>query len=285
MHVSTPPSAIPDRPPLRLARIERQRAAPGTKPFTAEDRLYFTDLMASYGMAAPDHLFERPHNSFRDLVAGLLPRLGEWGDRFDLAVLAHTTPDSEAGWPICYLLDAVPDAGLAFAISDQGPTASFTGLRLAARSSRTHEARRAQLWALDQTALLHEQPVPERIRPRHDSAVVLVLDEDGGLGRLEVEHHVEVSADEVRPRLRAVVGEDGGVVVCGPGLRPHWSAADARETGSHLHPVPAGEPCTGVWSALADLVGSEAVRYVVADYDEELRHLGVCVLDNAEVGR
>lgn len=276
---------LPDPPPgpLRLARIE-QRVFGAGRPFVDADRTYFADLMASYGSTVRTDDFAAGRNTFRDMIEGLLPELGSWGDRFDLAVLAHSTPDAEPGWPMCYLGDAVSAAGLAFAISDQGYTAPFTALRLLLDSPHTYGARRVQLWTMDQTALLHDRPVPERIRPRRDCAVVLVLDEHGELGTMSATQRAGVASADVADLLRARLHEAGAPdvpvsLLVGLGLASRvdgsWPADDVRTAEP-------GAPCTGVWSLLAahrPRLLATGRRVVLADYDEELGYLGTCTID------
>ena len=150
-----------------------------------------------------------------------------------MAVLAFATPDAEAGWPMCYLSDAVRDAGLAFAISDQGVVAPFTALRLLLGSPPADRARRVQMWTMDQTALMHDGPVPPRLRPLHDSAVALVLDEEGGMGPISVTQLADVAPADVREHLvgwsRNVCDGGPAAAVCGRALVPYWEEDWADE--------------------------------------------------------
>nr|MDT0656949.1 hypothetical protein [Micromonospora sp. DSM 115978] len=280
-YLARPP--LPDRPPatLRLARIERRTFDRGG-PYDPEDGRYFTDLLTSYGMKLRAGALDEGRNSFRDMVAGLLPRLRPYHDRFDLAILAHVTPDAEPGWPMCYLTDAVARPGLAFAISDQGLVAAFTALRIALDGVLPHTDGRAQVWVIDQCARLHDGPVPDRLRATRDSAVALVLDRDGGLGHLSVGQRTGVAPGAAADRLGTVLAAGDGratTTVLGAGLAPHVPG-DGLD-GRVVRPAP-GTPGTGVWSALADELGraggATPHRYLVADYDEDLGHLGIGVL-------
>lgn len=293
---TTPPACGPagttavGRAPLRLAGIERQLFAEG-RPYRrkADRQAFSSDLLAAHGMVCDPEHFESARTTFQEMVEALLPRLGTLGDRFDLAVLAHTTPDSEPSWPMCFLSGAVPAAGMAFAVSDQGVSAPFSALRMVVGSGRTHGARRAQLWVADQKAIMHDHPVPDRIRPRCDAAVVLVFDEAGTLGSMDVSQFNDVGSGDIADRLDDLLGAGDAAapwtLVCGQGLRAHEARLSRWTTGpsaAALLSAGNGMPCTGVWWLVADeLPGWRRTgrRVVIADYDEELRYLSVGVLD------
>ena len=247
---------------------------------------YFADLMATYGVPADDDAARQPYTTFDRMVEGLLPRLGPLGERFDLAVMAHATPDGRPTWAMSHLVDLVRAPGLAFAVSDQGVVAPFTGLRMAVRGGATHGARRALVWAVDQAVLMHTGPVAGRLRPLHDEAVVLALDVDGAAGVVDVHQQTDVSPGEVPDRLAAHLspGRDDRsdtplTTICGRGLEGVWTPGPEAGT---VRWAPPGRPCTGVWTVLADQLPRwqfTGQRVVVADYDEQLRYLSVGVLD------
>jgi hypothetical protein len=268
---------------LRLARIEHMVFEAG-RPVPEVDRGYFTDLMSSYGMECSADAFTRDCNTYRHMVEALLPRLGSLGDRFDMAVMAIATPDAEPGWPMSYLTGAVSSPGLAFAISDQGTAAPFTALGLLLGSPGDYGARRAQLWVMDQSALMHDAPVPPRLRPTVDSAVAMILDEGEGTGQLSVIQLTGVRPGDVPSHLghwaKRARGGGATAAVCGTGLAPYWSPAWADE----VRWARPGLPCTGVWACLADALPSwRATRpsVMIAEYDEELGYLSMCALDLA----
>jgi len=269
--------------PLRLARIEHA-TFPGTvTPWPKEDRRYVTDLVRSFDRPdPPPHSFAGGRTTFRDMVDELSRRLGPAAS-FDLAVLAHCTPDAEPGWPAYRLLDLTDSAGTAFAVSDQGPTVAFTGLRLATGAGAGPGPRRAHVWALDQRRTLHGEAVPARVRATTDAAAVLVLEPDGPLEIATAGHLAGVRREDVGDVLRAAAdaADTGGppvTAVWGIGVPPEarGTAAVASECCAE-----AGRPVTGVWSALSALwtpARPGSGPYLVSDYDEDLGYLGYCVL-------
>lgn len=270
--------------PLRLAAVRQQMFDDDREPGTDEGTEYFSELMASYGVPADDLAVQRPHTTFDRMVGCLLPRLGRLGERFDLAILAHATPDSRPIWVMSHLVNLVPDAGLAFAVSDQGVAAPFTGLRMAVRGGLTHGARRALVWVADQAVLMHDGPVADRLRPRHDAAVVLVLDVDGTAGGFEVYQETGVAPREVPDRLAAHLGDArtdlGRTTICGRGLEKTWKPA--TPAAGTVYWAPLGLPCTGVWMVVAEHLSRWRLtgqRVILTDYDEQLRYLSVGVLD------
>jgi hypothetical protein len=271
MYVTAPP-ARGARPvsAFRLARVEHQVLGTG-QPFGGEDRIYFTDLMAAYGVECRQEQFDGRRNSYTDLVLGMLPRLHPFDDRFDVAVLTGVTTDSHPGFPMASLTERVDGAGLAFAVLDQGVVTPFTALRVLASTLRGAGPARALLIVVDQSALMHDEPVAPRFRIEHDSAVVLVLDAGGDLGTVSVPRSYAVSADDIGAHLATP-----GPVICGQGLAPHASALDEV-----VH-APAGLPATGVWATLAaNLDRLRGGRVVLADYDEDLGLLATCAVDLA----
>jgi hypothetical protein len=289
MYTATGPAAgVQDR---RRARgtsaglvLARHRALP-PRPYPDHFREYFQDLFGTYGLAFDEAAFGRGRTSFTELVAALLPELGDRLDRFDLAVLASVTPDAEPTFPMCYLQHAVPEPGLAFAIADQGVAGPFTALRMAVDRVRAGTAQRALVFVLDQAAVLHDGDVPERLRARTDAGVLLVLEADGAFGGVEVLDRCRVELGEVASRWAEIVREacaDAGSpvsVVVGPEL--HDRVADLPRQVETV-PVPLGSPATGIWAAFADRLPAWRAagrRVVLADYDPEGSRLDACVID------
>jgi hypothetical protein len=268
--------------PLGLARVERQVFGAGGE-YADVDRIYFTDLLRTYNMNCREEAFAAGRNTFREMVAALMPRLASFTDRFDLAVMANATPDAEPGWPMCYFNHHVADPGLSFAISDQGVVAPFTALRVIADLAFTDQARRAILLIMDQSALVHSGPVPERLRARRDAVVALVFDTAGGLGSLSMRHSIDVAPGEVAAYLneearQATAVGTASTALYGQGLRPLRPDLRADE----LRFAAPGLPCTGAWSMLAESLPSWSVtgrRVLIADYDEDLRRLAFCTIN------
>jgi hypothetical protein len=273
-----------DRIPLAVARVEHLSVRPA-RPFGDEDRVYFTDLMRSYGVECPEHLFDAARTSFTDLVEAILPRLRPYDDRFDLAVLAGVTPDCQPAFPMCRLGDAVPGAGLAFQIADQGVVAAFTALDVIGKSLLVDGGRRALLIVLDQSAFLHTRPLPERLRVTADSAAVLVLDEAGRLGSVAAPRAVPAGAADVAAALDAELRQAWpaapDALVCGSGLVPH---VPGGVRAGRVLPAPPGLPGTGVWAVLAAHLPrwrDGGARVVLADFDEEQGRLSTCAIEVA----
>lgn len=291
MHTTVPPDAeaavaVLDASPVPLGftRVVRKVFGPG-EAFSAADRTYFADLMAAHGIACRTAEFDAPRNSFRDMVQGMLPLLGPVDRPFELAILAAVTPDCQPGYPLCYLQEALPGTGLAFAVADQGRAAPFTALALLARRSRVDGPKHTLVTILDQKALLHGEPVPDRLRARSDSAVMLVLDAATPSGASITTGGPEtISARDLPSRLDAGLRDaarDGRPVtaICGAGL---CDGTPAVPPGVEILAAPIGLPGTGVWTVLADrLTGWRASgrRVVIADYDEELGVFSSCTVD------
>lgn len=272
--------------PLRLAAVSGYRFDVPLEPGTKDGTEYFADMMAAYDMPVDALAARRAHTTFDQMIGHLLPQVGAWGDRFDLAVLAHSTPDSRPIWAMSHLVDRVAEPGLAFAVSDQGVATAFTALRMAVHADATHGARRAQLWVADQTLIGHTGPLPDRLRPQHDAAVVLVLDTRGPSGRIEAHQMTGVNPEEVPDRMAARIDSEdptsGGrpsCLVLGRGLEGIW---DPGSTAGTVHWAPPGLPCTGVWMVVAERLPqwrATGERVLIADYDKDLRYLSVGGLD------
>lgn len=281
------------------ARIE-QRAFGVGRPYPAEHQTYFSDLLASYGKTARASGFAAGRNSYLDMTTALAPQIRQATDRFDIAVLAHATPDAEPSWPMCYLADSVAEAGLAFAVSDQGVAAPFTALRLILDSARAGGTRRALMLVMEQVSLLHDDPVPATIRPARDRAIVLMLDDQAGIELASVRQHTQIGPEDAQAVLTSALraaADDGRPVsaIFGLGLLNLAGLADlagesglaggAADAAVRVRWAPAGQPCTGIWSLLADEVAigrGTPRRIMLADYDQRLGYLCQCVLEEAD---
>lgn len=306
MYTAASPSAPPATGPAAtpavlaigsgLARVEHLLLGEG-RPFGWDDHIYFPDLMRSYGIDCRADFFEGRRNSFTDMTEAILPRLGPFADRFDVAILTGATTDSQPGFPMSRLSELVPDAGLAFAVFDQGVLAPFTALRLAVATvgaDRAERAGRAMLLIMDQSTVLHDLPITERLRPDHDSVVALVLDPAGDLGTVRAPRSVAVSAavsaesaaacvaDELAAELAGARNPAGHTaLVCGLGLAARLPRALPVE--EVLRPEP-GLPATGIWALFAAHLPrwrTAGARVVLADLDEDQGRLDLCVIDVA----
>jgi hypothetical protein len=284
------PPARPARIPLGLARVTHHRFGRGG-PFGWDDHIYFPDLMRSYGIEVDAERFAGRRNSFMDMTTAIAARLHPYDDRFDVAVLTGVTPDSQPGYPMCHLSNYVAEAGLSFAVFDQGVVAPFTALYTLASTVWAVRATRGLLLVADQATLLHDRPVPERLRVGHDSAVLVVLDERGELGSMEVPRSWSVTGRELTGCLGRALREAAA------GGRPVDVLVAGRGLGGWLPdppPVPElrwsapGLPATGVWAELAaGLPGwaGRGARVMLADFDERQRRLSACAVDVAPARR
>ncbi|TDB74911.1 hypothetical protein E1165_13150 [Micromonospora sp. KC723] len=242
--------------------------------------------MRSYGTTCPPGAFEGRRNSFTDMVTAVLPRLRPHADHFDLAVLAAITPDSQPGFPMCHLSTLVPDAGLAFAVLDQGLVTAFTALHVLANRVRHDGAGRLLLIAVDQSALLHELPVPHRLRVERDAVVVLAFDLAGEGGRLYPPRTVPTGSRTPAEALAEALAESGPqVLVTGAGLAGRLPTVPA---GTRVLAAPPGQPVTGVWQVAATRLARwqvDGARVLIADYDSDQERLATCLLDVPAAGR
>lgn len=280
MYVAGPPSVAKQggtsNRPLRLVAVHRREFG-ATGHYLPQDVEYLTDMLATFGMLPRKDAFESGRTTFRDMAAALISPMGDLDDDLDMAILAHTTPDAEAGWPMALLAEAVPALGLGFAISDQGIVAPFTALKLIWQQAQVGVTR-AIVWVMDQSATPHDRPIPEHREASKNAAVALVLSHQGALGTLSfAEQHVPRDHAEVRDLLDAgllqlaKVGEPV-TVVCGAAVRPYM---ERNPLVGDIRVAQAGQPCTGIWFAFADSLAARQ-PVLVADYDEELGYLGMC---------
>ncbi|MEV0408888.1 hypothetical protein [Actinoallomurus sp. NPDC050550] len=269
----TQPSGSPDRAPSP-GPPDR---APSPGPPDRAPSPGSPDRAPSSGPPDRDWLPER-RTTFTDMAAGMLDELRGDGAPIGLVVLAHGTPDSEPGWPACFLTWRLPGAPPAFAVADQGVVTPFTALRVAGARIRADGPRRAIVLIMDQRTLV-PPPRPAgaadaRI-PLRNRAVALVLDERGTLGTLTAGVEPGVGPKRAGGFL-AGLAETGQPVLTGPALAS-WDGPPNRVRAS------VGAPCTGLWALAAeglDRWRAAGVRRVhLLDHDPELRCLGHCAVD------
>jgi hypothetical protein len=286
MYVHTP--GIQTRAPdpgnraLQLA-MAMQRTGIPRGSFSSHDYDYFTDLFAQYGLGLDQQQFDCGRTTFTDLVDALLPDLAAYRDRFDLALMASAGSDAEPGWPMCFLSHVVPEAGLAFAVSDQGIVGAFTALLLADNRARLG-AIRIVLFVLDQANVLHTRPVPEYLRIAEDAAAVLVFDAVAGTAPLDVAEPQPVAPECAGGQWRALFEAEKAAAelpftaVIGAGL---VGVCGDQALPLEVVPVAAGRPSSGIWAVVAARLPrwqASGRRVLLADYDRELGRLAHCVL-------
>jgi len=295
------------RLPLPLAQLTT-RAFEDARPYQEEMLGFFGDLANLYGLPYDREEFaRRRRTTFTDMVTGIVDELRGEGDAVGLVVLAHSTSDSEPGWPACYLTNALPGEPLSFAIADQGVVAPFTALRIAGDYIRADDVHRAMVVVLDQRTLLRDPAAGgDAVTPTGNRVAALVLDRRGALADATVSVETDVDLDAVAPALlRAEVvvagtrlasllqqGPEGAAPTDCPGASGQQGPEGAAPTdcpgasgkhGPEVVPAPDGLPCTGLWSTLdgeLDRWRSAGITDVLlADYDPELRCLGQCRLE------
>ncbi|MGW2819052.1 hypothetical protein [Streptomyces sp. NPDC001415] len=264
----------------------------GAKPATPADpflvRLY-SDMAGQYGTTFDRERLERANrNTFAEMAAELLGVLPPFADPFDLVLVASAVPDFDTRVSAAsYLTEALPGAPLAFAVGEQGDAAPHTALRLAAQYARQGQGRQVLLTVMDQTTVPSDPLPPRQGEGARDSAVALLLAEEGPGAPLSVRQESALGADDARALLAEALGgplSDGAApaVILGPGF-------DARRdlpagfSGEVLRPSPEF-PCTGAWAVLAEHLprwtGSRS-RVLVADYEPEVGQLSLSQADFA----
>lgn len=293
-----------DTTALALVRAgHRVLATP--RAFSADYREYFGDLLATYRLAMDTAAFDAGGVSFTDLVAALLTELDGYTERFDLAVMANLTPDSEPEYPMCFLNHVVARPGLAFGISEQGVLAPFTALRVAADLAdpqvgpEPRQPWRALVFVLEQSSVLHGQPVPAHLLATGNVGVALVMETGAPGGSLALAEPVPAEPATVPAMtlamVRSLVEPDDGrhagqtSVVYGRGLAGLLGLVGdgpaperPAEEGPQVLVAPPGRPCSGPWSVLAEYLPKWSVtgqRVLLADYDLDLGRLASCVIE------
>lgn len=118
--------------------------------------------------------------------------------------------------------------------------------------------------------------------------MALLLGPEGRAGEPVTRQLAGVAPDEVRSTLEAVLNEPDGAGTGRPVTLVTGQGLDAERFGPGIdvRPAPPGRPCTGPWSALADVLpefeGAGPRRLVVAEYDSTLRYLCTSTLDLEE---
>nr|WSZ15773.1 hypothetical protein OH837_21825 [Streptomyces canus] len=281
------------RAPLRLSRPV-VRTFSGGRPFLPDPvepslaRMQ-ADLVRPYPVEFRPELLERgERNTFLEMTQDLLADLPPLQEPLDLVLVAHTVPDADPRRsPSCHLADVLPGDPLAFTLSDQGTAAGFTALRLVSEYATADAFRRALVVLLDQRTFLYDTTGARDV-PLQDCAVALLLGPEGRAGEPVTRQLAGVAPDEVRSTLEAVLNEPDGAGAGRPVTLVTGQGLDAEQFGSAIdvRSAPPGRPCTGPWSALADVLpeceGAGPRRLVVAEYDSTLRYLCTSTLDLEE---
>lgn len=295
---------VPGALPVRLAATLSREFTRGSLSAAPADYSALheglSDLTELYGAAYRPDLFDPDRLvSYMYMASELLGELGPLLGEVDLVVLAYATPEIDTrDFVGCFLADAVPGGPLVFSLSDQGPTAPFTALRLAGDYLADCAGRRALVLALDQSTIPWD--VPDRtVLPTCNAAVAVVVDCLDPVGRVDaagadrrtqVWQRASVAPEDVGADIEAALasarlrfGRDAVLVAGRDTPLPEGAAASAAA----VLVADRGRVCTGVWHALDDHRlnhpdGTGPV--VVADYDPVWRYLGIAVFDGPATG-
>ncbi|MER5350892.1 hypothetical protein ABT093_11215 [Kitasatospora sp. NPDC002551] len=237
-------------------------------------RVFVSDLVRPYGLPLrEDLLAEGAGHAYEELAADLLTEALGPDEPADVLVQAFDSPDVRPGAPTSLALSrSCPGAPLALALCDQGTAGAFAALRAATAYQRTGVAHRAVVVLAEQTALHYEAAAPVALPERH-CAVVLVCELVPG-EELTVRQGGGADAGSAAEQVRREakdLGEGAAVLL----------SAALEVPGLDAVRVPAGQPFTGLWSALAaHLPAWRAERrpVLLADLDPRLGVLSTLTL-------
>ena len=181
MYRSSPPTLGTGTPPLRISgaarRVFDEQADSARHPAY---RTYLTDMVRPFGLAVhTEALGEGRGQSYGDMADALIAEVTAEDQPTDLLVMAFAVPDVTP-WrcTAAHLSHMCPGNPMAFAVSDCGTTAAFTGLRLIRAQAVGPSSPRALLIVTEQAAINHELPIPASVPARH-AAVALRCDQAG----------------------------------------------------------------------------------------------------------
>ncbi|GAA4435740.1 hypothetical protein ACFQV2_21980 [Actinokineospora soli] len=226
-HTGPPPGPAPAAPGLDLVSVHRFTAADSTSG-PHEIGLFDTQTAAIHGPLDPAWQAGKPFVTFHDMARRVHAEVDLTG--VDLVVVVDASPDCRhQSLPACHLSDLMGSDPLIIGITDQGPTAPFTALRVAYDRVAAGRSGAALVLVLEQSTLPPEDGSPA---PDGDTAVALLVRPGGQL---------PIS----RPRITPSTG------------RTHLDAmSDAGSTltgwmpSTYVDAVP-GHVCAGPWVALA----------------------------------
>ncbi|MCM4081427.1 hypothetical protein [Paractinoplanes hotanensis] len=268
MFLSTAPAATTRTGRLRPAQVIVRRFAPAPDPYQDDPLLeeYLSDMTALY-----DRRFRRDRHAASSRVpftemADQLVRDLETPGPVDLVVLAHATPDADPRRvTACYLNEQLPGDPLAFAVSDQGPVAPFTALRLLGTYSGDFPGCRALLLVMEQTTIPYDVTGARYPLPLHDIGVAMVLEPAGSDG-IAVHQCPDVAPEATGALLRELVPAEIPLIT-GPGLAGGAPATTVRDLGA-----------AGVWAEYAHRRAGVSGPVAVADRDPVSGTVCVAVL-------
>lgn len=291
MYRSSPPTLGTGTAPLRISgaarRVFDEQADSARDPAY---RAYLTDLVRPFGLAVhTEALGEGRGQSYGDMAGALIAEVTAEDQLTDLLVMAYAVPDVTP-WrcTAAHLSHMCPGNPMAFAVSDCGTTAAFTGLRLIRAQAVGRDSPRALLIITEQAAANHELPLPASMPARH-AAVALRCDQAGPGLVNAVRLRSGVTGSEAAGLLTTGLselsaGHDAVTVIAGAQFAD-TALSGALRVGAEAIVAPAGQPCTGVWWEVAERLAGWAEcggrRVLVADYDPLSGSLCLAVIDVA----
>ncbi len=249
---------------------------------------YLADMARPYGCDVPAALFGEPPSpalgqSHAEMAQALIGPIVPADESVGLLVLAFSVHDLRPGRQTAsYLSHGTTGAPMAFAISDQGSAAAFSGLRIARAYASSADVRRALLIVVEQAALPYRSVAP---LPSQHRAVAMLYGACAAPRALvtAVRQHPGSPAGCVADLAAAdlkelAAGHHEVGLVLGAALAALWTAPAA----DRVRVMPPGQPSTGVWWGLIDELTADAGHpglVVVADYDAELGYLCLAAFD------
>lgn len=246
-------------------------------------RSYLTDLVAPFGLELREQeATDRVGHSYGEMAEALLPELAPPDQPVDLLVLAFANPDVRPGRASAtYLSERCPGHPMAFAVSDQGSAAGFTGLRLITEYARTGAVRRALLLVVEQAAVPYDAGVPVDLPTGH-AAVGLRCEFAAPAAVTEIRQHPGVPEDRVAPLLAEELSRlaPATTLLVDDQLAGRLAAAPPVAP-ERLVAGPPGQPHTGVWWELAGRLATDRRpgRLVMAGYERRLGYLSLSAVD------
>ncbi|MFD0772493.1 hypothetical protein ACFQZ2_00990 [Streptomonospora algeriensis] len=235
---------------------------------------FYHDMAAPYGTPVDEERVASGTRVAHRALADQLAAVRTVNAPPDLLILTHALPDLHPFTAVAPHLDRLLGGGaLAFGISQQGVSGTFTALRLVDRYQRSGRCATAAVAVLEQSTL----PCPHPHVPTDgliDSGVLLEFGAGGG----PVLRGIEAFAPEERPgpRLAELAAEDpeGTLLVLGPCVDDDGGTTDRVAARTDTYG-------TGVWLALADNLRTWAEQYrtvVLCDTDPESGRSHLAVL-------
>ena len=216
-HTGPPPGPVPAAPGLDLVDVHRFTAADSTAG-PHEIGLFDTQTAAIHGDLDRAWQAGKPFVTYHDMVRRIAGETDLSG--VDLVVVVDASPDCRhQSLPACLLSELMGTDPLIIGITDQGPTAPFTALRIAHDRLRAGLSGKALVLVMEQSTLPPEDGSPA---PHGDTAVAMLLRPGGAL---------PISRPQVAPITTAWTGGlavEPGYVCAGPwvALADHVAEAD-----------------------------------------------------------